>query len=30
MNQLKQRFWQEVTAANSIIIAGHIRPDGIV
>lgn len=28
MNQLKQRFWQEVTAANSIMIAGHIRPDG--
>lgn len=28
MNQLKERFWQEVTAANSIMIAGHIRPDG--
>ncbi|MBD5089815.1 MAG: bifunctional oligoribonuclease/PAP phosphatase NrnA [Clostridiales bacterium] len=28
MNQLKERFWQEITAANSIMIAGHIRPDG--
>lgn len=28
MKQLKERFWQEITVANSMIIAGHIRPDG--
>lgn len=28
MNQLKERFWQEIATANSIMIAGHIRPDG--
>lgn len=28
MNQLKERFQNEIAAADSIMIAGHIRPDG--